>query len=314
MLLLRCSSRHGLAGKSNQICADFFSGPPDLIVTPYPHIKYDTKISYIRKIGETIPGICNEEVWWERHGYASCTQHIPDYPCDYYGVIHGCDRTNGFIYYGEFIFDRTAGGRLVSFDEWPAVYLDHQAENDVEAGGQNRDLTVRLELRNTVRGNTAYPLLLSIIKLRWWPDLVCFDDEDFCQEYAEEIWKYGLAKKLMDENLDFDECLKLYRKEHEKYFQPPPPEDPASEEEKKTPKLIVVPDGIMEWPITELKLSVRSSICMERMNIKTIGDLTQKSEEDIRKQKNTGSKCIAEINEALVEYGLSLKKDPETEH
>ena len=299
-----------LQEKVIKFAQSFYSGPPDLIVTPYPHIKYDTKISYIRKIGEAIPGCCNEKVWREWNGYASCEQHLSDYPCDYYGIIHGCDRTNGFIYYGEFVFDRTAGGRLVSFDNWPDVYLDHQAENDGEVGGRNGDLTVRLNLTNTVRGNTAYPLLLSIIKLRWWPDLVCSDDEDFCQEYTQEIWKYGLAKKLMDENLDFDECLKLYRKEHEKYFPPPPPEKPESEE-INSPKLIEVPDGIMEWPIAELNLSVRSSTCMQRMNIKTIGDLMQKSEDEILKQKNTGRKCVAQINEALGEYGLSLKKNPE---
>lgn len=49
---------------------------------------------------------------------------------------------------------------------------------------------------------------------------------------------------------------------------------------------------------------------MERMNIKTVGDLMQKSEDEILKQKNTGRKCIAQINEALGEYGLLLKKDP----
>ena len=50
---------------------------------------------------------------------------------------------------------------------------------------------------------------------------------------------------------------------------------------------------------------------MQRMNIKTLGDLMQKSEDEILKQKNTGRKCVAQINEALGEYGLSLKKNPE---
>jgi len=246
-------------------------------------------------------------VIWQLKNYVHCEQFFPDYPCYYYGVIHGCNRTDGTISFGEFVFDRTAGGRLVSFDELPPAYLDNQAGNDGRTEIQNRDLTVRLNLTNTVRGNTLYPLLLTIIKLRWWPDLVCSDD-DFCQEYTQEIWKYGLTKKLMDENLDFRECLKLYRKEREKYFPPPPPEEPAPEE-KITPKLIVVPDGIMEWPIAELNLSVRTNRCLEEFDVKTIGDLMQKSEGELLKQKNLGRKSIAELNEVLSEYGLSIKED-----
>jgi len=63
---------------------------------------------------------------------------------------------------------------------------------------------------------------------------------------------------------------------------------------------------IMTTPVEELELSVRSSNCLQNANIKTIGDLVQKSEEDMVKTKNFGKKSLAEIQNKLKTYGLSL--------
>lgn len=278
----------------------FWEHPPDLIVKPYPDIKYDVRVSYRKNVDESgqvhncCNDFCHEKIWWKWKRYASVEQIIHDYPCNYYGMIQSCDLKDGTIYGGDFIFDRTAGGRLIEIDKLFPIYLKTQTENGNNEIPESESM-VEIKLRGNVRKIYGFPLLLNVIKLRWWPDLDCSDDEDLCVEIAENIWKYGLTKKLMDENLNYDECEKLYYTEHEKYFPPPPPEKPAPEE-KKTLKPIVVPDGIMEWPITELNLCVRASRCMERMNIKTIGDLMQKSEDEILKQKNTGRKCVAQIN------------------
>ncbi len=59
-------------------------------------------------------------------------------------------------------------------------------------------------------------------------------------------------------------------------------------------------------PVEELELSVRSSNCLKNANIKTIGDLTRKTEEDIVKTRNFGKKSLQEIKEKLNEWGLSL--------
>jgi DNA-directed RNA polymerase subunit alpha len=55
-----------------------------------------------------------------------------------------------------------------------------------------------------------------------------------------------------------------------------------------------------------LELSVRSANCLQQANIKTIGDLVQKTEAEMLKTKNFGRKSLKEIKDTLAEMGLSL--------
>jgi DNA-directed RNA polymerase subunit alpha len=59
-------------------------------------------------------------------------------------------------------------------------------------------------------------------------------------------------------------------------------------------------------PVEELELSVRSSNCLKNANIRSIGDLTRRTEEDIVKTRNFGKKSLQEIQEKLKEWNLSL--------
>jgi DNA-directed RNA polymerase subunit alpha len=63
---------------------------------------------------------------------------------------------------------------------------------------------------------------------------------------------------------------------------------------------------ILNTPVEELELSVRSSNCLKNANIKTIGELTRKTEDDIAKTRNFGKKSLLEIKEKLKEWNLSL--------
>jgi len=63
---------------------------------------------------------------------------------------------------------------------------------------------------------------------------------------------------------------------------------------------------VLDTPVEELELSVRSSNCLRNIDIKTIGDLAQRSEEEISKTKNFGKKSLQEIKDKLSEYGLAL--------
>lgn len=58
--------------------------------------------------------------------------------------------------------------------------------------------------------------------------------------------------------------------------------------------------------VDELELSVRSANCLQQANIKTIGDLVQRSEAEMLKTKNFGRKSLKEIKEILAEMGLAL--------
>lgn len=58
--------------------------------------------------------------------------------------------------------------------------------------------------------------------------------------------------------------------------------------------------------VDELELSVRSANCLTQANIRTIGDLVQRSEAEMLKTKNFGRKSLKEIKEILSEMGLQL--------
>ena len=68
-------------------------------------------------------------------------------------------------------------------------------------------------------------------------------------------------------------------------------------------------EKILERPIEELELSVRSFNCLKRSGISTVGDLACKSENDMMKVKNLGKKSLDEVIAKLHELGLNLRNE-----
>jgi len=66
---------------------------------------------------------------------------------------------------------------------------------------------------------------------------------------------------------------------------------------------------MLQRSVEEMELSVRSSNCLKTANIKTIGDLVQKSENEMLRYRNFGRKSLNEIKEILTEMGLGLGMD-----
>lgn len=64
--------------------------------------------------------------------------------------------------------------------------------------------------------------------------------------------------------------------------------------------------ALLNTPVDDLELSVRSSNCLKNANIKTIGELIRKSEEDIAKTRNFGKKSLEEIKQKLKERNLGF--------
>lgn len=62
----------------------------------------------------------------------------------------------------------------------------------------------------------------------------------------------------------------------------------------------------LKTPISELELSVRSANCLREAKIATIGDLVEKSPQELLKYRNFGKKSLAEIDELLQGMGLQL--------
>jgi DNA-directed RNA polymerase subunit alpha len=79
---------------------------------------------------------------------------------------------------------------------------------------------------------------------------------------------------------------------------------PIEEEEEEEEDLAF--KELISKPISELELSVRSANCLEAANIKTIGDLVQKTEAQMLKYKNFGKKSLSEISAILTSMGLAL--------
>lgn len=76
-------------------------------------------------------------------------------------------------------------------------------------------------------------------------------------------------------------------------------EEKEKEEEDKLIKLL-------NMPISEIELSVRSSNCIKSANIETIRDLVVKTEAEMLKYRNFGKKSLEEIKGILTKLGLSL--------
>jgi len=65
-------------------------------------------------------------------------------------------------------------------------------------------------------------------------------------------------------------------------------------------------DPILTRPIDELELTVRSANCLKAENIFYVGDLIQRTENELLKTPNLGRKSLNEIKEVLAARGLTL--------
>lgn len=64
------------------------------------------------------------------------------------------------------------------------------------------------------------------------------------------------------------------------------------------------PDHILNMPMEELNLTMRSRNCLIAKNCKTVGDVARLSDEQIRVMRNFGKKSAAEVAQKLVDAGI----------
>jgi len=99
----------------------------------------------------------------------------------------------------------------------------------------------------------------------------------------------AILKKHLDLFTDYDRYTVEFEEE----------EAETRDEEDKQQKLL-------NMPITEIELSVRSSNCIKAAKIKTIRDLVTKNEAEMLKYRNFGKKSLEEIKGILSSLGLHL--------
>ncbi len=65
--------------------------------------------------------------------------------------------------------------------------------------------------------------------------------------------------------------------------------------------------GLLNKPIDDLQLSVRARKCLQKLNLKTIGELTSKTEAELLGCKNFGVTSLNEIKKCLSDLELNLR-------
>jgi DNA-directed RNA polymerase subunit alpha len=63
---------------------------------------------------------------------------------------------------------------------------------------------------------------------------------------------------------------------------------------------------VLEIPLTDFELSVRSRNCLKKMNLKSLGDLLKTTEQELLSYKNFGETSLNEIKALLAQKGLRL--------
>jgi DNA-directed RNA polymerase subunit alpha len=65
-------------------------------------------------------------------------------------------------------------------------------------------------------------------------------------------------------------------------------------------------NAVLDIPVTDFELSVRSRNCLKKMNIHTLGDLLRTTEAELLSYKNFGETSLKEIKAMLTQKGLVL--------
>ena len=67
--------------------------------------------------------------------------------------------------------------------------------------------------------------------------------------------------------------------------------------------------AVLDKPVSDLNLSVRARKCMNRLALGSLGDLCQRSADELLEAKNFGMTSITEVREKLAQYNLKLRGD-----
>ena len=65
--------------------------------------------------------------------------------------------------------------------------------------------------------------------------------------------------------------------------------------------------GLLNKSVDDIQLSVRARKCLQKLNLRTLGELTRTTDAELLGCKNFGVTSLNEIKKALTSYGLSLR-------
>jgi DNA-directed RNA polymerase subunit alpha len=196
-----------------------------------------------------------------------------------------------------------------------------ESEGDTARAARSYERAVELEPRHSA----------ALFRLGFLNDLQGNDSEAI--GYYERCLKYPPIGKgalynlgvLYEDNDQYDKAAECYRRLNKA--------DPTDERAKLFVKdaeaslsMYYSPEDeqqnvafrqVMEIPITDFELSVRSRNCLKRMNIRTLGDLTRVTESQLLASKNFGETSLEEIraimNAKQLRIGQSLEQGQQYE-
>lgn len=259
----------------------YYTREPDLVVVPQAAARFRTLIS--EHLEDRVVG---------------------DYPFNFFGIVPTCrDR---LIAHGQFVFDRNDHGRLVRFEKLPeslcrpeedsgygwARYARERIDVHIRTGGYDREIN-----------GWSLAVVMTVIKLRWWPDLWVGDDYNVCEEVEHVIAIGELPAELRDESLDVVACLERVGAVYDRLYPPPPPPPPVEPPVKADL-------DTLNWVIAEQELGVRTLSILKRAGVKTIRDLLKYSEQELLALPNFGRKSLYELREFLEPLGMALRENP----
>jgi DNA-directed RNA polymerase subunit alpha len=84
----------------------------------------------------------------------------------------------------------------------------------------------------------------------------------------------------------------------------------AESEEQEAGEPSVGNEGLLANPVSRIEFSVRVRRALERLNVKTLGELASKTEAELLGCRNFGQTSLNEVVQRLAEYGLRLREPP----
>ena len=78
--------------------------------------------------------------------------------------------------------------------------------------------------------------------------------------------------------------------------------------QKSAPSQNVPAEADLNTLVDDVGFSIRALHCFQQLDIKTLGDLLEKTEDELVHAKNFGHTSLIEVRKKLREYGLSINK------
>ncbi len=185
-----------------------------------------------------------------------------------------------------------------------------------ERNGEYKEALARYEEASIAQPEeTRFQFRLAFLNSLYGDDELALQGYEMCQRSAPVFANALINLGVMYEDLDrYEEAMTCYRMvleanpKHERarlyakdaqasldmYY------DREIEKERSRR------NQLLQLPVTDFELSVRSRNCLAKMNIHTLGDLIQKSETELLSYKNFGETSLSEIKRILVQKGLRL--------